>query len=79
MMREVPRDHTHLWNNLPAEERKRLHPYQIETQILCLEQARAALVRGHNETLSSLDNWITELKNHLKKYPTPSNGKPGDD
>ena len=56
----------HLWNDLPFEERMRLHPYQIESQILHLKQARALLVRGHQRNMAELNTWIKNLERGLR-------------
>jgi hypothetical protein len=66
-MRDVPFAHTHLWNELPFEERKRLHPYMAETHILHLEQTRTLIVAHHNKTLDELDRQIENIKLELKK------------
>lgn len=66
-MRDVPRNHTHLWNDLPFDERSRLMPHQIESQILHLEQARLVFVSGHKRTLRELDSTISNLKDNLRR------------
>lgn len=45
--RTITTTHSDLWNNLPYDERARLMPYQIQTHILHLEQAKALAVRAH--------------------------------
>lgn len=65
-MREVPNEHSHLWNDLPDAERKRLVPFLIESQVLHLEQTRSMIVRGHERTLAELDAQIVNLKSELK-------------
>jgi len=67
-MRPVTKDFTHLWNDLPIEERKRLIPYSIENHILHLEQTREMVVNGHEFTLRQLDNQISNLKERLGEY-----------
>lgn len=59
--------HDKLFNDMPLEERKRLAPYMIETQILHLRQARAELVHGHQATLARLDSWIKNCEQSLLK------------
>lgn len=59
--------YSHLWNDLPYEERNRLVPHMLEAQILHLEQARATLVRGHKETLQRLDQQIYNLERELSR------------
>lgn len=75
-MREVPHNHTHLWNGLPQEERHRLHPYLIEAHILHLEQTRDMIIAGHNSTLNRLDQQIEALKTALPKQETKFQYKP---
>lgn len=58
--------HTHLWNDLPLEERSRLHPYMIETHILHLEQTREKIIRHHNGTIEDINKHIDNLKQALK-------------
>lgn len=59
--------HDKLFNDMPFEERKRLAPYMIETQILHLKQARTELVKGHQATLARLDGWIKNCEESLRK------------
>lgn len=65
-MRDVPFANTHLWNDLQFEERKRLHPYMVETHILHLEQTRTLMVDHHKKALDELDRQIENLKRELK-------------
>lgn len=57
-----------LWNDLAIEERKRLMPYQIESQILHLRQGREVAVRNHKRHLRELDDWIKNLEQELLRY-----------
>jgi hypothetical protein len=66
MMRDVPFANTHLWNDLPFDERKRLHPYMVETHILHLEQMRTLMVAHHTKALAELDRQIENLKRELR-------------
>ncbi len=59
--------HTHLWNDLPIEERLRLHPYMIETQIRHLEQAKRVAIEAHQKYLRDMNDWIGNLKSKLKE------------
>jgi hypothetical protein len=59
--------HDHLFNDLPFEERKRLAPYMIESQIRHLAQARALIVRAHNAELRELDLWIQNCERSLRE------------
>lgn len=57
-----------LWNDLAIEERKRLMPYQIESQILHLRQGREVAVQNHKRHLRELDDWIKNLEQELLRY-----------
>lgn len=57
--------HSHLWNDLPFEERKRLHPWVMEDHILHLEQTRAMIVSAHEGLLQTLDAQIGNLRRDL--------------
>lgn len=59
--------HTHLWNDLPKEERFRLHPFLVESHILHLEQTREKIVKHHEATLADINGHIDNLKNTLNK------------
>lgn len=59
--------HTHLWNDLPIAERERLAPYQMESQILHLQQARSLIVKNHTRTLEEIDAWIANIRRSLKE------------
>ena len=59
--------HTHLWNDLPFDERKRLMPHMIETHILHLQQVRSMIVAAHKAELARLDAWIANCRDSLKK------------
>ena len=64
------RDHRHLWNDLPIEERMRLMPYQIEAQILHVEQSKAIAIRAHNKHMRVLNDWISNMRGDLATYET---------
>ena len=68
----------HLWNDLPLEERNRLLPHMIESQIRHLRMTRAIIVRGHKRTLAELDDWIGNLERGLAAIPSPAR-ETGDD
>lgn len=59
--------HSHLWNDMPFDERKRLMPHMIENHILHLTQTRMMVVEGHRATLERLDSQIKNLRNDLAK------------
>lgn len=59
--------HSHLWNGMPFEERKRLMPFMIETQILHLRQVRGMIVEAHHAELRKIDAWIANCEESLRK------------
>lgn len=61
-------NHTHLWNDLPYEERKRLMPHMIESQRRHIIQCRNKAVEAHKKHLKSLDEWVKSLDDELSKY-----------
>jgi len=60
-------NHSHLWNDLPFDERKRLMPYQIECHIRHLEQARRMAVEAHQRLLADMDGVIANCKKALEE------------
>ena len=62
-------NNTHLWNELPSEERHRLMPYMIESQILHIEQVKKKAMDNHKKFIAELDAWIKNLKSGLKETP----------
>lgn len=65
---------THLWNDMPQEERLRLMPHMIESQILHLWQAKEAAIKAHKAHMAHLDSWIGNLNQSLKSM-TRDNSK----
>lgn len=66
-VKKVTSEHSHLWNNLPFEERKRLMPYQIQSQMLHVVQCREKAVRAHKRHMKELDDLLTNLERELKR------------
>ena len=56
----------HLWNDLPDDERHRLMPHMIESQILHIEQCKIIAVRAHKKHMSELNDWISNLRKSIK-------------
>ena len=56
----------HLWNDLPDEERKRLMPHMIESQIHHIEQCKEIAVRSHKKHMSELNEWASNLRKLIK-------------
>lgn len=63
-----PQGFSHLWNDMPFDERLRLMPFEIESQIRHLKGARAIIVSGHNQTLAKMDKWIANLERSLRDH-----------
>lgn len=59
---------THLWNDLPYDERERLMPYMIEQHLFHLWQCRAKAARHHEAHIKSIDDHMDSLKQGLAKY-----------
>lgn len=61
------REHTHLWNDLPREERQRLMPYMIENQWLHIWQVKQKAIAAHKKHMKELDDWMKNLEDGLKR------------
>lgn len=60
-------NYSHLWNDMPVEERKRLMPHSIQTHIQHLRQAKALAVRAHRRHMQEINDWIANLEESLRK------------
>lgn len=60
-------DFSHLWNDLPIDERKRLIPYMIETQKLHIWQCKQKAIAAHKKHMKELDDWLKNLDDELKR------------
>ena len=60
--------HSHLWNDLPCEERKRLMPHIVESQRRHILQCRKKAVDAHKKHMKELDEWVKNLDRELLKY-----------
>jgi cell division protein FtsX len=60
-------EYAYLWNDLPSEERQRLMPYAIESQILHMEQVKQVVIRNHKKQLAEINDWQNNLKRELQK------------
>lgn len=56
-----------LWNDLPSEERKRLMPFMITSQILHINQCKDKAIWAHKKYIKELDDWISNLEKELRK------------
>jgi hypothetical protein len=58
-------EYSHLWNDLPAEERERLIPHMMESHILHIEQCKIKAVSAHKAHIKSLNDHIKSIKQDL--------------
>lgn len=58
-------EHSRPWNDLPIEERKRLMPYMIQSQILHLQQGMRVAAEAHARYLREMNDWIANLERRL--------------
>lgn len=61
-MSNPPNNHVNLWNDLPFEERQRLMPYMIESQILHIWQCKQKAILAHKSHMKELNDWIKSLE-----------------
>lgn len=66
-MKMPSNNHSSLWNDLSIDERKRLMPYQMETQILHIWQCKQKAIQAHKEHMKQLDDWMANIKQDLDK------------
>ena len=62
---------SHLWNDMPFEERKRLMPHMIEAQKLHILQCKNKAIEAHKRHMKELDDWIANLDRELIKKTKP--------
>jgi len=66
-MTKPTNDFDHLWNDLPIDERKRLMPHMVEAQKLHIWQCKQKAILAHKNHMRSLDDWLKNLNDELKK------------
>ncbi len=59
---------SHLWNELPKDERKRLMPHMLESQILHLWQCKQKAITAHKKHMREIDEWAANLERELSGY-----------
>tara|TARA_Y100000310_G_C20279301_1_gene621821 strand:- start:43 stop:273 length:231 start_codon:yes stop_codon:yes gene_type:complete len=64
-MTKPTHNHNSLWNDLPIDERKRLMPYQMESQILHIWQCKQKAIDAHKAHMKQLDDWMENIKRDL--------------
>lgn len=66
-MTKPTNDFSHLWNDLPIDERKRLMPHMVEAQKLYIWQCKQKAVAAHKKHMKELDDWLKNLDDELKR------------
>ena len=66
-MKRPPKEHDNLWNDLPIEERKRLMPHAMESQLLHIWQCKQKAIEAHKQHMKTLDDWMANIKRELDK------------
>ena len=61
-------DFSHLWNDLPIEERKRLMPHMVESQLLHIWQVKQKAIDAHEGHMRELDAWMKNLEQELSTF-----------
>ena len=64
---EPTNNFSHLWNDLPFDERERLMPHMIEMQKLHIWQCKQKAIRAHKAHMKELDDLILNLNRELAK------------
>ena len=58
---------SHLWNDLPSDERKRLMPHMIESQKLHIWQCKQKAIKAHAAHMKEIDDLLANLDRELKR------------
>jgi len=61
------RNHSHLWNDLPKDERLRMMPHMIESQWLHIWQVKQKAIAAHSQHMKELDDWMRNLELGLRE------------
>jgi len=59
---------SHLWNDLPKEERERLMPYMVEAQFLHIWQVKQKAIASHERHMAELNDWLKNIRRDINKY-----------
>ncbi len=59
---------SHLWNDLPIEERRRLLPSMVESHRLHIWQSKQKAIRAHNALMKDFNEHLASLDSELRKY-----------
>lgn len=65
-MSDPTNNHNDLWNDLPSDERKRLMPHMLESQILHIWQCKQKAILAHRKHMKELDIWMANIKHELE-------------
>ncbi len=66
-MKVPPNNHSNLWNDMPIEERSRLMPHAMESQLLHIWQCKQKAIEAHKKHMKELDAWMANIKRDLDK------------
>lgn len=66
-MKRPSNNFDHLWNDLPASERRRLMPHMIESQILHIWQCKHKAIEAHKTHMREIDAWLKSLDDELNR------------
>lgn len=67
-MIEPTNDFSHLWNEIPFEERNRLMPHVIETQRLHIWQCKQKAILAHKRLINEFDERLSNLNKELDMF-----------
>lgn len=67
-MKVPSNDFTHLWNDMPYEERDRLMPYAIENELLHMWKSKQMAIEYHKKHMKEIDAHMANLEQELDKY-----------
>ena len=67
-MSKPPNNHSNLWNDLPIEERTRLMPHALESQLLHIWQCKQKAISAHRGHMKELNEWMSSIERELGKY-----------
>ena len=59
--------YTHLWNDLPKDERSRLMPHMMESHWLHIWQVKQVAIRAHKRHMKELDDWMKNIEEELER------------
>ena len=66
-MDKPPRNYTNLWNDMPKEERERLIPHAMESQLLHIWQCKQKAISAHKRHMKELNEWMASINRDLDK------------